>query len=79
MADILGHEWMRGEALTQQQFSAMCTDFMAEAKKDCELANEELGIDHAVQRPRRADFVFNVEPYLTLDFNRAVKQGDKYK
>ena len=34
MADVLGHEWMRGDVVTRDQFVDHCTEFMEKAKAD---------------------------------------------
>lgn len=39
MADILGHEWMRGKAVTKQQFVSKCAKFMVTARSELEVVN----------------------------------------
>jgi len=55
MADILGHRWMRGNVCTKEEFAAKCKSFMSAAVDEKKATNDKIGVDHAVDRLRRAE------------------------
>jgi len=77
MADILGHSWMKGPVLNKQQFDAKCREFMTAALAEKASANEEFGIDHAVEKAptRRGVEEFKREEYVTRPFRPYIKNS----
>jgi len=70
MADILGHDWMRGEVSTREQFEEKCKPFLDEAIRDKLETAENYGNDHKVSQGNRRDVPsdFDPEVFLTFEF-----------
>ena len=49
MADILGHEWMRQDVLTKEQFETQCKGYMDAAMEEKMKINDEFGVDYEVE------------------------------
>lgn len=84
MADILGHPWMRGETLTDEQFQGKCKAFMELAIEEKKKANTELGIDHCVEKIRRGEEDFEGMDFVTRLFRappeeHTVDSSNKFK
>jgi len=90
MSDVLGHQWMRGETVTAEQFQAHCSTFMEKAKADRIAEQESTGIDYSIpasagRQNRRggADasegYTFDTDFYMNHSFKPAVAQrvGEK--
>lgn len=69
MADILGHPWMRGKTITQQQFEETCKKFLDATIEEQKKANEELGVDHNSKHlTRRSPRDFNGIDFVNREF-----------
>lgn len=85
MADVLGHEWFRGETVTQAKFVEHCTSFMEKAKADRVAEQEATGIDYSIpastgRQNRRGGatetegYNFDTEFYMNHSFKPATQQ-----